>query len=79
MSGKTTAIKTLVADEKQTCGKIVINGQGLSSSLSKVFQMMGYCPQHDALWKEVKLREHLQLYAAIRGVPSHRIKEISDK
>jgi len=30
---------------------------------------MGYCPQHDAQWKNITVREHLECYAAIRGVP----------
>ena len=30
----------------------------------------GICPQFDILWPELTAREHLQLYAAIRGVPS---------
>jgi ABC-type multidrug transport system ATPase subunit len=34
---------------------------------------MGYCPQHDAQWKNITVREHLECYAAIRGVPSSDI------
>lgn len=35
--------------------------------------MLGYCPQHDALWKNITVREHLECYAAIRGVPKQDI------
>jgi ATP-binding cassette subfamily A (ABC1) protein 5 len=34
---------------------------------------MGYCPQHDAQWKNITVREHLECYAAIRGVPASDI------
>ena len=29
----------------------------------------GVCPQFDVLWPELTAREHLSLYAAIKGVP----------
>lgn len=45
-----------------------IGGKNITSSLDKAFQLLGYCPQHDALWKNITVREHLECYAAIRGV-----------
>lgn len=41
--------------------------------MNEAFQKLGYCPQHDAQWKKISIREHLELYAAIRGVPSKEI------
>lgn len=37
---------------------------------------MGYCPQHDAQWKNITVREHLECYAAIRGVPPEEIPRV---
>jgi ATP-binding cassette subfamily A (ABC1) protein 5 len=51
-----------------TKGQINIGGKNITNSHSDVFKMMGYCPQYDALWKNVTVREHLEVYAAIRGV-----------
>lgn len=47
----------------------------MTSSMAKAFQIMGYCPQHDAQWKNITVREHLECYAAIRGVPSGEIDQ----
>jgi len=30
---------------------------------------MGYCPQFDALLENLTAKEHLNLYAAIKGIP----------
>ena len=38
-------------------------------NLHKVQQSIGYCPQFDALYDELTPREHIQLYARLRGVP----------
>ena len=31
------------------------------------YKQLGYCPQHDALYNDISLIEHLDLYAALRG------------
>lgn len=67
-AGKTTTIKILVADEYRTQVKVVLVGQEVVSALSPVFDDIGYCPQHDTLWPELTLQEHLLLFAAIRGI-----------
>ena len=44
--------------------------------LAKVQQNIGYCPQFDALYDELTAREHLQLYARLRGVPPKEEKQV---
>lgn len=44
--------------------------------MNSAFQLLGYCPQHDALWKNITVREHLECYANIRGVPYNDIPRI---
>jgi ABC-type multidrug transport system ATPase subunit len=46
--------------------QVMLGGETVGDTSS--FQLLGYCPQHDALWKNVTLREHIECYAAIRGV-----------
>lgn len=46
--------------------------------MGRCFQLLGYCPQHDALWKNITVREHMECYAAIRGVPSGEISRVVD-
>ena len=49
-----------------------VAGHDIISNQSDAFQALGYCPQHDALWRNITVREHMEAYAAIRGiVPSH--------
>ena len=54
------------------CQQVRVAGHDITSNLSDAFQALGYCPQHDALWRNITVREHMETYAAIRGVePSH--------
>ena len=40
----------------------------IRDDLTAVHQTIGYCPQFDALYDELTAREHLHLYARLRGV-----------
>jgi ABC-type multidrug transport system ATPase subunit len=46
---------------------------GTDSSPLHMLQELGYCPQFDCVWKTITVREHLETYAAIRGVPPPQI------
>ena len=34
---------------------------------------MGVCPQHDVLWDDLTVKEHLQFFAGLKGVPSEKV------
>ncbi|KAJ2942740.1 hypothetical protein O0L34_g14929 [Tuta absoluta] len=77
-AGKTTTMKIITAEERPTCGTVMLGGQNIDESQASAFQMLGYCPQHDALWKNVTIREHIECYAAIRGVSKQDTPRIVD-
>uniref|UniRef100_V9IBK2 ATP-binding cassette sub-family A member 5 n=3 Tax=Apis cerana TaxID=7461 RepID=V9IBK2_APICE len=77
-AGKTTTMKIIIAEEAATRGRVQIGGHNINSSITEAFKQMGYCPQHDAQWKNITVREHLECYAAIRGVPWGDIDRIVD-
>jgi len=58
--------------------KVMVGGYDIRSNMSEAFQTMGYCPQHDALWENITLKEHLICYAKIRGIPKDKIDEITN-
>ncbi|XP_041378992.1 cholesterol transporter ABCA5-like isoform X2 [Gigantopelta aegis] len=75
-AGKTTTLNMIIAETSATRGKIVIAGHNIHSRTAKVFKALGYCPQHDALWDTITLREHLACYAAIKGIPKGQIDSV---
>ena len=77
-AGKTTAMRMITQEEAATAGKVRIGQEDISSNQSDAFQQLGYCPQFDALWQRVTVREHLEVYAAIRGVPQDKIGALID-
>ena len=66
-AGKTTTINMLVGNMMHSGGDATIFGNSISSDLSAVHQIMGYCPQHDVLYDRLTGKEHLELFANIKN------------
>ena len=45
-------------------------------TLAQVQQQIGYCPQFDALIERMTGRELLTMFARLRGIPEHNIKNV---
>uniref|UniRef100_A0A674GWN4 P-type phospholipid transporter n=1 Tax=Taeniopygia guttata TaxID=59729 RepID=A0A674GWN4_TAEGU len=77
-AGKTTTFKMLTGDTDVTSGDAVVAGSSILTHISNVHQNMGYCPQFDAIDDLLTGREHLHLYARLRGVPAEEIKRVAE-
>ncbi|XP_010150183.1 PREDICTED: retinal-specific ATP-binding cassette transporter, partial [Eurypyga helias] len=77
-AGKTTTFKMLTGDTDVTSGDAVVAGSSILTNISNVHQNMGYCPQFDAIDDLLTGREHLYLYARLRGVPAEEIKRVAE-
>lgn len=47
----------------------------MSSVLSPSLSSLGYCPQHDCVWRRITVKEHLQLYCDVRGVKEGQLDQ----
>jgi len=69
-AGKTTTINLLTGvlpitgGDANVCGHSIVAGE-----LPAIRRLMGVCPQFDILWGEMSAREHLRLFAALKGLP----------
>uniref|UniRef100_A0A4X2LSZ3 P-type phospholipid transporter n=1 Tax=Vombatus ursinus TaxID=29139 RepID=A0A4X2LSZ3_VOMUR len=77
-AGKTTTFKMLTGDITVTSGDATVAGKSILTQISEVHQNMGYCPQFDAIDDLLTGREHLHLYARLRGVPTDDIKRVAN-
>ena len=41
--------------------------------------MIGYCPQFDAIFDGLTVREHLEIYASIKGIKKELKKSVIDR
>jgi len=68
-AGKSTTFKSLTNEIRPTDGSVNIKGKNVTSEFNTIRHSLGYCPQSDALFHGVTVREHLKFYAEIKGIP----------
>ena len=76
-AGKTTTFKMLTGDIAITKGDAHINSHSVVDNIMAARQSMGYCPQFDALNDLLTAREHLKLFARIRGIQEEDVNQVS--
>ncbi|XP_049848847.1 uncharacterized protein LOC126316797 [Schistocerca gregaria] len=67
-AGKSTLLSMLTGTIPITSGTAYICSFDISRQLSSALKCIGYCPQHDVLWGELTVQEHLEFYARLGGV-----------
>ncbi|RLN46989.1 hypothetical protein BBJ29_006669 [Phytophthora kernoviae] len=67
-AGKTTTMKMMTGDILPTSGTGTLGGFDILGEQLEVRRLIGYCPQFDALFELMTVREHLELFARIKGV-----------
>jgi ABC-type Na+ transport system ATPase subunit NatA len=78
-AGKTTLINIMTGVLGGYTGKITISGLDIEENKSEVKQFVGVCPQFDILWNEMTAKEHLEMFAVIKGLPKNLINQTVDK
>ena len=75
-AGKTTTFKCLTCEIFPTSGEIKINGLDLTENFTKVRNLIGYCPQFDAIFDYMTVYENLYFYSCIKGIPYDKVTYI---
>ncbi|XP_027928069.1 ABC transporter A family member 1 isoform X2 [Vigna unguiculata] len=70
-AGKSTTISMLVGLLPPTSGDALVFGKNIVSDIDEIRKVLGVCPQHDILFPELTVREHLELFAILKGVEEH--------
>ena len=64
----------LTAEFPPSSGDATLGGFSVKNEPEKTRRRIGYCPQFDAHFQNMTGREHVQLYAAIKGVPQSEVE-----
>ncbi|CAI9594821.1 unnamed protein product [Staurois parvus] len=80
-AGKTTSVLILAGEMKPTAGQVVLGNAG-NPHRNEDSAALGYCPQHNPLWPNFTVKEHLEIYAAVKGMnkedTNRAIKRVSE-
>ncbi len=63
---------------RPSAGTAQVAGYDIMTEMGEVYLNIGICPQHDILWPDLTVEEHLLFYARLRGVsPENEQKKVT--
>jgi ATP-binding cassette subfamily A (ABC1) protein 3 len=60
---------------RPTSGTAIINGNDLRTVFNKSRGSLGLCPQHNILFNELTVREHIIFFDKLKGLNNSQIRE----
>ncbi|KAK5642701.1 hypothetical protein RI129_008868 [Pyrocoelia pectoralis] len=78
-AGKTSTFKMMTGDVKISEGDAWVNGLSLKTKMKDIHQLIGYCPQFDALLDDLTCKETLIVFSLLRGFTMSDSKLIAKK
>ncbi|CAL9693308.1 unnamed protein product [Knipowitschia caucasica] len=74
-AGKTTTLSMLTGLFPPTSGRAYISGYDICQDMALIRQSLGLCPQHDVLFDDLTVKEHLLFYAQLKDYSKEKIPE----
>jgi len=74
-SGKSTTFQMLCGLFGPTAGEAWVNGRSILWDMGGARSQLGVCPQHDVLFDLLTVKEHLDLFGAIRGMEGQALQD----
>ena len=58
-----------------TSGTAIIDGKDLTTNIDGVRESLGLCPQHNILFDELTVKEHIIFFSSLKGMKGNELKE----
>ena len=78
-AGKTTAMRMLTGLSKPTSGEAMVAGYNVYNEAEKIKKNIGYMSQKFSLYQDLTVRENIEFYGGIYGIPYKELSKESDQ
>lgn len=75
-AGKSTTMNILSGLTPASAGDGNVYGYSVRTQMHKIREFMGICPQHDILFEDLTAREHIELYAGVKGIAKKDLSKL---
>lgn len=73
-AGKTTTMSVLTGMLQPSSGTAVINGYDIRKNMDQARGSIGLCPQHNILFDDLTVREHIEFYSRLKGLDAAEVE-----
>lgn len=78
-AGKTTTMSMLTGVITPTSGTAYVGGHNIRTEMWKVRDSLGLCPQHNIIFDELTVEEHLYFFSRLKGLSRTLVKSEIEK
>ncbi|XP_037549875.1 phospholipid-transporting ATPase ABCA1-like [Nematolebias whitei] len=78
-AGKTTTMSILTGLFPPTSGTALISGYDIRTDIDIIRKYLGMCPQHNVLFNELTVEEHIYFYARLKGRSRSEVESEMDQ
>ncbi|CAH1158803.1 unnamed protein product, partial [Phyllotreta striolata] len=78
-AGKSTTMSMLTGMVTPTSGTARIAGRDIRTDMASIRNNLGLCPQHNVIFDDLTVAEHLYFFSKLKGVEAQKISEEIDK
>ena len=78
-AGKTTTISMITGLFPPTSGTAIVNGYDIRYDIESLRNTLGLCPQHNVLFDELTVAEHIRFFSKLKGLREEQIIAEIDK
>ena len=71
-AGKSTTMSMLTGLYQPTAGTAYINGKDIRTDLDSIRSSLGLCPQHNVLFNELTVKEHITFFSNLKGIKKQK-------
>lgn len=75
-AGKTTTMSMLTGMISPTSGTAIVNGKDIRKDIDAVRSSIGLCPQHNILFDDLTVREHIEFFSRLKGLKNNVEREV---
>ncbi|ESO05673.1 hypothetical protein HELRODRAFT_156842 [Helobdella robusta] len=73
-AGKTTTLSIITGLYGPSSGTVYVNNMDVKTQIKEIRKIISLCPQHNILYDDLTVMEHLLFYSMLKGLPKKEIK-----
>ncbi|ESO05674.1 hypothetical protein HELRODRAFT_77531 [Helobdella robusta] len=73
-AGKTTTLSIITGLYGPSSGTVYVNNMDIKTQIKEIRKIISLCPQHNILYDDLTVMEHLLFYSMLKGLPKKEIK-----